>query len=71
MGLMSPTHLVFLGVLALLLFGAKRLPEMARSLGTGMREFKTSVSGEETTHLPAAAELVPGERSQAAERPAA
>ena len=46
MGLMSPTHLIFLGILALLLFGAKRLPEMARSLGTGMREFKDSVSGE-------------------------
>ena len=33
--------------LALLLFGAKRLPEIGRSLGTGMREFKDSVSGDE------------------------
>jgi sec-independent protein translocase protein TatA len=32
-------------VVALLLFGAKRLPEIGRSLGTGMREFKNSVSG--------------------------
>ncbi len=32
-------------VLALLLFGAKRLPEIGRSLGSGMREFKNSVSG--------------------------
>jgi sec-independent protein translocase protein TatA len=47
MGLLSPTHMIFLGVLALLLFGAKRLPEVGRSLGTGMREFKDSVSGEE------------------------
>ena len=31
--------------IALLLFGAKRLPEIGRSLGTGMREFKDSVSG--------------------------
>jgi sec-independent protein translocase protein TatA len=36
---------VLLLVLALLLFGAKRLPEIGRSLGTGMREFKNSVSG--------------------------
>jgi sec-independent protein translocase protein TatA len=44
-GLFSPTHLIILGVIALLLFGSKRLPEIGRSLGTGMREFKDSVSG--------------------------
>ena len=44
-GLLSPTHLIFLAILALLLFGAKRLPEMARWLGTGLHEFKSSVSG--------------------------
>jgi sec-independent protein translocase protein TatA len=38
-------EIVLLLVLALLLFGAKRLPEIGRSLGTGMREFKNSVSG--------------------------
>ena len=43
--LLSPTHLVVLAVIGLLLFGAKRLPEVGRSLGTGMREFKNSVSG--------------------------
>ncbi len=43
--LASPTHLLFLAVVCLLLFGAKRLPEIGRSLGSGMREFKTSVSG--------------------------
>jgi sec-independent protein translocase protein TatA len=41
----SPVDLALLLLLALLLFGAKRLPEIARSLGTGMREFKDSVSG--------------------------
>jgi TatA/E family protein of Tat protein translocase len=44
-GLLQPIHLLFLLVLALLLFGAKRLPEIGRSLGVGMREFKDSVSG--------------------------
>lgn len=44
-GLTSPTHIVLLLLIALLLFGAKRLPEIGRSLGHGMREFKDSVSG--------------------------
>jgi TatA/E family protein of Tat protein translocase len=39
-------EIVGLLLLALLLFGAKRLPEIGRSLGSGMREFKDSVSGE-------------------------
>jgi sec-independent protein translocase protein TatA len=42
----GPMEIVGLLLLALLLFGAKRLPEIGRSLGTGMREFKDSVSGE-------------------------
>jgi sec-independent protein translocase protein TatA len=45
MGLDNPLHIAFLVVILLLLFGAKRLPEMGRSLGTGMREFKDSVTG--------------------------
>ena len=38
-------EIVLLLLLALLLFGAKRLPEIGRSLGSGMREFKDSVTG--------------------------
>jgi sec-independent protein translocase protein TatA len=38
-------ELMILLVVLLLIFGAKRLPEMGRSLGKGMREFKDSVSG--------------------------
>jgi sec-independent protein translocase protein TatA len=38
-------EIILLLLLALLLFGAKRLPEIGRSLGSGMREFKDSVSG--------------------------
>ena len=45
-GWTSPTHLVALLLIALLLFGARRLPEIGRSLGSGMREFKDSVSGD-------------------------
>jgi len=43
-GISVPELLILLFVI-LLLFGAKRLPEMGRSLGKGMREFKDSVSG--------------------------
>jgi sec-independent protein translocase protein TatA len=43
-GWTSPTHLALLLLIALCLFGAKRLPEIGRSLGSGMREFKESVT---------------------------
>jgi sec-independent protein translocase protein TatA len=46
MGLENPLHIAVLVVLVLLVFGAKRLPEIGRSLGTGMREFKDSISGD-------------------------
>jgi len=38
--------LILILVVALLVFGPKRLPEMGRSLGRGMREFKDSISGQ-------------------------
>ena len=48
----GPLEIVGLLVLALLLFGAKRLPEIGRSLGTGMREFKDSVTnGHDDDHV--------------------
>jgi sec-independent protein translocase protein TatA len=52
LGLDNPIHILFLLVVVLLVFGAKRLPEMGRSLGTGMRGFKDSLSGE-PSHPPA------------------
>ncbi len=51
MGLDNPLHIAFLLILLLLVFGAKRLPEMGRSLGSGMRGFKESLSGEAPTTL--------------------
>jgi sec-independent protein translocase protein TatA len=56
-GFLSPVHVVLLLVVVLLLFGAKRLPEFGRSLGSGLREFKHSIdpeSHQEPTTLPAA-----------------
>lgn len=57
-GWTSPTHLIALLLIALLLFGARRLPEIGRSLGSGMREFKDSVSGDsdKAAELPPAVE---------------
>ncbi len=60
MGLDNPIHLLFLLILLLLVFGAKRLPEMGRSLGSGMRGFKDSLNGVAThgADLPAPAPAV-------------
>ena len=43
-GLDNPLHLIFLLMVLLLVFGAKRLPEMGRSLGSGLRGFKDALS---------------------------
>jgi sec-independent protein translocase protein TatA len=53
-------ELMILLIVLLLIFGAKRLPEMGRSLGKGMREFKDSVSGiEETVTAPTPTSTTP------------
>ena len=63
MGLDNPLHIAFLLVILLLVFGARRLPEIGRSLGSGLREFKQSISGEshdqEKPSLPAGAPAAP------------
>src|SRR5262249_21752139 len=58
-GWIGPWELAILLLVVLLVFGPKRLPEMGRSLGKSMREFKDSVSGKEedtTAQLPPPAE---------------
>lgn len=44
MGLDNPLHIAFLLLVVLLVFGAKRLPELGRSLGSGMRGFRDALS---------------------------
>jgi sec-independent protein translocase protein TatA len=46
-GPLSIWEILIILVVLLLLFGAKRLPEMGRSLGRGMREFKDAVTGKD------------------------
>jgi sec-independent protein translocase protein TatA len=45
-------EVVIVLVIVLLIFGPKRLPDLGRSLGRGMREFKDSVTGKDKDELP-------------------
>ena len=49
----GPLEIVILLVIVLLIFGPKRLPDLGRSLGRGMREFKDSVTGKDSDDEPA------------------
>lgn len=57
LGLENPVHLLFLLVILLLLFGAKRLPEMGKSLGSGIRGFKDSLTSDDSPAAPESAIL--------------
>ena len=59
----TPWHIVLLLLIALLLFGGKRLPEIGKSLGHGMREFKDAVTGNSSDD-DAAPELPPAEPTE-------
>ena len=48
----GPLEIVIILVIVLIIFGPKRLPDLGRSLGRGMREFKDSVTGKDTDELP-------------------
>jgi TatA/E family protein of Tat protein translocase len=69
MGLDNPLHIAFLVVILLLVFGARRLPEIGRSIGSGMREFKQGVTGE--TPPPQQPALTAAQPQQPAQAPLA
>lgn len=48
--ILQPTHLLFILVIALLVLGPKKLPEVGRSLGRGLRDFRAALSGEDQDH---------------------
>ncbi len=47
--LFTPTHLLFVLVIALLVFGPRKLPELGKGLGEGLRGFKSGIKGETET----------------------
>ena len=51
-GLESPMHLLVVLIIAILVLGPKKLPEAARGLGSGIRQFKDSIEGKETPPPP-------------------
>ena len=48
--ILQPTHLLFVLIVALLVLGPKRLPEVGRALGDGLRDFKSAINGESHPH---------------------
>jgi sec-independent protein translocase protein TatA len=74
--ILQPTHLIFVLVVALLVLGPKRLPEVGRSLGRGLRDFRVAMSGEdrdqrdEVVTQSTAASPAPVETPQPAREPA-
>lgn len=48
--ILSPTHLLFILVVALIFLGPKRLPEAGRALGRGIRDFRMAIGGEDQSH---------------------
>ncbi|HET9179635.1 MAG TPA: twin-arginine translocase TatA/TatE family subunit [Terriglobia bacterium] len=44
-GLLQPTHLFFILLIVLIIFGPGKLPDLGRSLGKGIREFKGAING--------------------------
>jgi len=59
--ILQPTHLLILLVAALVVLGPKRLPEAGRSLGHGIREFRSSIAGTREEPAAEASELPPSE----------
>ena len=50
MGIENPIHLLFIGAVALIVLGPKRLPEVAKALGHGIREFREAISQPPASH---------------------
>jgi sec-independent protein translocase protein TatA len=70
----GPLELGIVLVIVLLIFGPKRLPGLGRQLGTGMREFKDSITGkaeDDDDPRPALAQATPPDATVAEEQPAA
>jgi TatA/E family protein of Tat protein translocase len=50
-GIENPVHLLFIAIVALIVLGPKRLPELARALGHGIREFREAIGQQGESRL--------------------
>jgi len=64
MGLENPVHLLFIALVALIVLGPRRLPELARALGKGVREFREAIAQETHEAEPPAAAAPPSGQAQ-------
>ena len=64
MGELSIGHLLVVLVIVVLLFGAKRIPEIAGSMGKGIKEFKASIGGNDTPAPPQAQVMQPRDTAE-------
>ncbi|MFZ0979400.1 MAG: twin-arginine translocase TatA/TatE family subunit [Candidatus Acidiferrales bacterium] len=55
----SPMHLLIIAAVVLVLFGGKKIPEMMKGLGQGVREFKDGMRGDPPPQPPAATPAAP------------
>ena len=69
MGIENPVHLLFLAAVALVVLGPKRLPELARAAGKGMREFRESLNGEGAEEEPAVTAVDPAHQLPSPDAP--
>jgi sec-independent protein translocase protein TatA len=68
MGIENPVHLIFIAAVALIVLGPKRLPELARRLGQGVREFRDAIElGTEEHDHPAPAPIAPAATAEPAQ----
>jgi TatA/E family protein of Tat protein translocase len=68
MGIESPVHLLFIAVVALIVLGPKRLPDLARALGQGIREFRQSLdegANQPEPHAPPSQTVTPAQPAAA------
>ncbi|HSZ04091.1 MAG TPA: twin-arginine translocase TatA/TatE family subunit [Solirubrobacteraceae bacterium] len=67
MGIENPVHLLFIAAVALIVLGPKRLPEVAKALGHGIREFREAINqpAAEREQPPAAYQHQPASYQQA------
>jgi sec-independent protein translocase protein TatA len=70
LGNVGPLEIIVVLIIALVVFGPKRLPELGRSLGKGIREFRGSVSGDHDDEPAGQREIAAGDPGPVADEKA-